>query len=257
MNVRVNVAGAAMLLGILLPASASAAQAKDIPTVTDAVQVTPDPSILRAHVEPQIARSPKTGALVAVEADVRGSRDCVVHVSFDDGRSWTEGGKPLVAPLSDCTSHADYGPYYTLAFDGNGTLDMAIEASDRADFDKIRNDAPRSMFFARSADDGRSFTTVTVFQAPAGDPNKANNKGATLAIDPNDPNRIYMGWRQGAFGATATEKLKTMISSSADAGKTWGAPVDVSDQRGGDYPRIAVTSLDCSSDPVLKGRASA
>lgn len=231
-----------MLLGVsLFPASAKAAPPKDVPTVTDAAQVTPDMSMLRAHVEPQVARSPKTGALVIAEADVRGSRDCIVHISFDDGRSWAEGGKPLEAPLSDCTFHADYGPYYALAYDHNGILDMAIEASDRADFDKIRNDAPRSIFFSRSTDDGRTFSTVSVFRAPAGNPDKSNNKGATMAIDPNDPNRIYVGWRQGAFGATATEKLKTMVASSADAGKTWGAPVDVSDQRGGDYPRIAVT----------------
>jgi hypothetical protein len=195
----------------------------------------------RADIDPQIARDPKNGALVDVEASLRGPRDCVVHISFDGGQSWTTGGKPLVAPDTDCTSNSEYGPYFSLAFDRNGVLDIAIEASDPAKVQDVRNDAPRSIYLARSSDDGLTFVTTKVFQGVTGDTNRSENKGTTMAVDPSDPNRIYVGWRQGAFGATAPMKLRPTIASTADGGKTW-ITADVSDARGGDYPHIAVTS---------------
>jgi hypothetical protein len=212
------------------------------PVVTDAVQVTPDPSVVRAHTSPQLARNPKTGELVVVEGDIRGSRKCTVHVSVDDGRSWAEGGNPLVDPYTDCSFHADWGPYATLAFDNRGDLYMAIEASDPKFFDASRNDAPRHIFLARSSDSGRTWDTTLAYKAQEGDPDKGINKGATIAVDPKNPNFLYLGWRQGSFGAPTTkEKLKTEIVASSDGGKTWAPPVDVTDSRGGDFPWLTVT----------------
>lgn len=234
---------AAILFGMAIgPAQSAGARPNRSTTVTDAVQVTPDPNPTRDHIDPQIARDPKTGALVDVEADLRGPRDCVVHISTDGGQSWTIGGVPLVAPNTDCTSNSEYGPYFSLAFDRDGVLDIAIEASDPADVEKVRNDAPRSIFLARSIDDGRTFITTKVFQGVMGDTNRSENKGTTIAVDPTNPNYIYIGWRQGAFGATAPMKLRPVIASTADGGRTWGSPVDVSDARGGDYPHEAVTA---------------
>lgn len=177
------------------PAFSTPALAK--PDVTDAVQVTPDPSVVRAHTSPQMARNPKTGELVVVEGDIRGSRKCTVHISVDDGRSWAEGGNPLVDPYTDCSFHADWGPYATLAFDKNGELYMAIEASDPKFFDAARNDAPRHIFLARSSDSGRTWDTTLAYKAQEGDPDKGINKGATIAVDPKDPKYVYLGWRQG------------------------------------------------------------
>lgn len=212
------------------------------PVVTDSVQVTVDPSLVRAHTSPQLVRNPKTGEQVIVEGDIRGSRKCTVHISVDDGRSWFEGGTPLRAPYTDCSFHADWGPYATMAFDRNGVLDMAIEASDPNAFPNGREAAPRLIFLARSTDSGRTFTTTTVYQPPSSDPNVAINKGATVAVDPTNPDRIYVGWRQGDFGTPATnQKLKTLIAASSDGGRTWSAPADITDSRGGDFPWIAVT----------------
>ncbi len=223
-------------------ASPVVAEAAATPIVTDAVQVTPDPSIVRAHTSPQVARNPKTGELVVVEGDIRGSRQCTVHISADDGRSWFQGGDPLEPPFTDCSFHADWGPYATMAFDRNGVLNMAIEASDPAVFANTRNEAPRHLFLARSTDSGRTFTVTTVFKATDPNPNKAVNKGATIAVDPKNPKNIYIGWRQGTFGGpAATEKLKTMVASSTDGGTTWSAPVDITDEHGGDFPWMTVT----------------
>jgi hypothetical protein len=107
-----------------------------------------------------MARNPKNGELVVVEGDIRGSRKCTVHISADDGRSWFEGGNPLTPPDTDCSFHADWGPYATLVFDKDGVLDMAIEASDPAVFSNTRNDAPRDIYLARSTDSGRTFQAL-------------------------------------------------------------------------------------------------
>jgi len=232
-----------LALGALIGVAPAGGQPLGAPVVTDAVQVTPDPAVVRAHTSPQMARNPKTGELVMVEGDIRGSRQCTVHISADDGRSWFEGGKVLEAPFTDCSFHADWGPYATLAFDKNGVLDVAIEASDPAVFANSRNDAPRHIFLARSTDSGRTFTVTTAFKATDPNPNKAVNKGATIAVDPTNPKNIYIGWRQGTFGGpAATEKLKTMVAASTDGGTTWGAPTDITDEHGGDFPWLTVTS---------------
>lgn len=95
------------------------------------------------------------------------------------------------------------------------------------------------MYLARSTDSGRSFTTTKVFDAPLGNPDKGLNKGPTVAVDRNDSDRVYVGWRQGVF-RQATEKLKTNIAASSDGGRTFSPPSDISDDRGGDYPWMAV-----------------
>lgn len=229
----------ALALATLMATPAVAQDVTAKPVITSAVQVTADPQIVRAHTSPQIARNPKTGELVIVEGDIRGSRQCSVYISADDGRSWRTGGQPLDPPFTDCSFHADWGPYATMAFDRNGTLLMAIEASDPKFFDQTRNDAPRHIFLARSTDSGRTWSTARAFEAPEGDGNKGVNKGATVAVDPNDPRYVYVGWRQGL--QASTEKLKTQIAASADGGKTFAPPLEVSDARGGDFPWLSVT----------------
>jgi hypothetical protein len=231
-----------MVAGLGAGVATAGAQGRSGPTVTDAVQVTDDPAAVRAHTSPQMARNPKTGELVIVEGDIRGSRKCTVHISADDGRSWAEGGEALEPPYTDCSFHADWGPYATLAFDNDGVLYMAIEASDPKYFDQARNDAPRNIFLARSEDSGRTWDTTLAYKAQEGDPDKGINKGATVAVDPKHPRYVYLGWRQGSFGAPTTkEKLKTEVAASSDGGRTWSDPAEVTDSRGGDFPWLTVT----------------
>ena len=222
---------AALVVGLASPAGAQLA-------ATAAVQVTNDPAPLRSHSSPQIAVNPKTGDLVTVESDVRGSRACAVHISTDGGRSWFAGGDPMVKPFNDCGFYAEYGPLATEAFTKDGTLYVAFVASDF--LNRVRNDTPRHVFLARSADSGRTFTTARVYEAPDGNPDKGLNKGPMLAIDPTNPQLVYVGWRQGVNAADAKEKLKSNVAASVDGGRTFGAPVDLTDPRGADFPAIAV-----------------
>ncbi|MCA1704666.1 MAG: hypothetical protein LC808_15940, partial [Actinobacteria bacterium] len=98
--------------------------------VTAAVQVTANPAPVRAHSSPKIAVNPKNKELTIVESDPRGKRSCDVHISVDDGRSWTPGGDPMMDPYRDCSFYGEYGAYASMAFDKNGTLFMAFIASE-------------------------------------------------------------------------------------------------------------------------------
>jgi hypothetical protein len=216
------------------PAPAEGATA---PVVTAAVQVTSDPSYVRAHSSPQVARNPKTGELVIVDGNPRGSRKCEVFISRDEGRSWFPGGSPMVEPFTDCTLYGEFGPYASMAYSSDGTLFMSFVGSEIAPL--LRDDVPRHVFLARSTDGGRSFFTTRVFEAPAGNKDRALNKAPTLALDPSDSKRVYVGWGMGIF-AGSKEKRRSMVASSADAGATFAEAVDVSDDQGGIYPSLAV-----------------
>lgn len=226
---------AAVLVTAALFSSAGAAAGL---SATGAVQVTNDPAPLRSHSSPQIAVNPKNGELVVVESDVRGNRACTVHISTDRGRSWFAGGDPMTKPFNDCGFYAEYGPLASLTFASDGTLYVAFVASDF--LNRVRNSTPRHLFLARSSDSGRTFTTTRVFEAPDGNQDRGLNKGATLAVDPNNSQRVYVGWRQGVFAADAKEKLKSVVAASLDGGRTFGAPVDLTDERGADFPALAV-----------------
>ncbi|MGI8536764.1 MAG: sialidase family protein [Mycobacteriales bacterium] len=73
----------------------------------------------------------------------------------------------------------------------------------------------------------------------------------SVAVDPNNPKKVYRGWREGIgglidvpFGATP---LRSMIAVSNDGGETWGDAVDVADRFegnekifGSDVPMLVV-----------------
>lgn len=235
----VGLFGTAAILAALAVTPAAIAGAPTPPSVTGAVQVTDNPTPVRAHSSPVMARNPKNGELAIVETDIRGTRSCNVHLSFDDGRSWTAGGDMMTKPFTDCGFYGEYGPYAGVAFDKNGVLLVSFVGSEFTDL--VREEVPRNVFVARSTDGGRTFETTMVFKAPSGDQNKGHDKGATIAVDPTNPNFVYVGWRQGVSTST-TEKLKSNIAASSDGGRTFGPPVDVADERGGDYPEPVVGS---------------
>ena len=81
-------------------------------TPTGAVQVTGNPNPVRNYSSPLIARNPKNGQLAIGSVDTRGNRECVVHLSNDDGRSWAPGGGLMTAPFTDCSIGAEWGSYF-------------------------------------------------------------------------------------------------------------------------------------------------
>ena len=235
----------AAVVGTLALAVGASAQSDERPVVTSAGQVTTNPLPTRAHSSPVIARNPKTGELVIVEAEVRSDGRCFVHVSADDGRSWFPGGSPVRKPFTDCALNAEYGPYTGAAFGKDGTLYVAFVANEPRRPQEGEAEGPgesvaRNVFLARSSDSGRSFTTATVFRPPPGNAALGENKGPTIAVDPSDGSRVYVGWRQGEF--MGDKKLRSAIAASSDGGRTFSAPVDISGENGGDFPQMAVDS---------------
>jgi hypothetical protein len=228
---------AAWLAVAAMVVSGSPVAAGEEPAVKAAVQVTDDVDPLRAHSSPVIAANPTNGELVIVEANVRGDRACTTRISVDDGRSWFRGGELMQDPYLDCTLGAEYGPYATLGFSEDGTLYVGFVGSEF--LDRARDDTPRHLFVARSDDGGRSFTTAMAFEAPDGNPDIGFNKGPVVAVHPTDSSQVYLGWRQGVF-RNAEEKQKSNVAASTDGGRTFGSPVDLTDERGGDYPGLAV-----------------
>jgi len=237
--------GVAAAVGLLAVAVGASAQSAERPVVTAAGQVTTDPLPTRAHSSPTMARNPKTGELVIAEGEVRTDGRCFAYISADDGRSWFRGGNMMRKPFTDCALSAEYGPYASAAFAKDGTLYVAFVASERREPQSGEAEGPgealpRNVYLARSSDSGRSFTTATVFRPPPGNADLAENKGPTVAVDPSDASRVYVGWRQGEF--MGDKKLRSSIAASSDGGRTFSAPVDISGKNGGDYPNMTVDS---------------
>lgn len=237
-----TVASAIMVLGMAggvlgLPAWA---QGGDTPTVTAAVQVTRNPDPTRGHSSPQIAVSPTTGTLAIVSSEVRTKRTCDIHLSVDDGRSWFKGASPMLDPFTDCSGYAINGPYATIAYDREGTLLVALVANDPELSDLPRPDRPRSVFLARSTDDGRSFDTTIVYEAPEDvtDDPRTNNQRPMVVVDPNDPDNVYVAWLQRGVDTGH----RSLVAASTDGGQTFGEPAQLSDddEHGGYQSRIAV-----------------
>ncbi|MGH9284172.1 MAG: sialidase family protein [Acidimicrobiales bacterium] len=233
---------------LLLAPAARAATPATTPRVTGAVQVTADPSPVRVHMLPLLARNPTNGELVVAEADGRGSRECSVHISSDGGRSWAPGGGFMVKPFTDCSIGAEFGPAVMPLFDRNGVLYVAFSANDPArllDSNRpvstadVREDIPRNAYLARSTDGGRSFTTVVVAEGKEGSTQTAYIDAPSGAVDPTDPRHVYVGFSIGDW-SNERDPIKTMVAASSDGGRTFAPAVEVNGGSGADYPWLTV-----------------
>ena len=230
-----------LLIAVLAAAAPATSQETGAPFVTAAVQVTQDPNPSRAHASPQIARNPRTGELVIAATEFRTTKTCNVFISVDDGRSWFPGGSPALEPFTDCGDDPISAANLTLQFDRDGALYLAHTAHDPAVNDgRPRNERPLNVLLARSTDSGRSFETTMVYQPPAGATpadGRLVNRRPFVAVDPKDPAKVYLSWQQA--GGTGRPD-RALIASSKDGGRTFGAPVEVGDDRGAYQARPAV-----------------
>ncbi len=227
------------LLAVAVPAASQ--ESTNLPWVTAAVQVTRDPNPSRAHASPQIARNPKTGELVIAATEFRTTKTCNVYVSTDDGRSWFDGGSPALAPFTDCGDDPISAANLTVQFDKNGVFYLAHTAHDpKVNDGRPRNERPLHVLLARSNDSGRTFETTMVYEAPRdGTPadGRLQNRRPFVAVDPNDPARVYLAWQQA--GGTGKPD-RAMFASSGDGGRTFAPPVELGDDRGAYQSRPAV-----------------
>lgn len=175
---------------------------------------------MRAHSSPQVVRNPGNGELVVGQTEVYQDFGIGLSISADDGRSWFDGGDPMMEPFTWVSDYAINGPYFTMAFEKDAGLYVAFTATDPRFADRNRSERPRSVFLAHSTDGGRSFTTSFVYQVPEGDPAVVNNRRAMVAIDPDDASDVYVSWMQSTTG----QKAKSLLAASSDGGRRFGEP---------------------------------
>ncbi len=97
---------------------------------------------------------------------MRGDLACKVHISADDGRSWSLGGDIMTKPDPVCAPGAEYGPLASIAYGSDGVLYVAYVAGPELGLG--RDNTPRSLYLARSTDSGRNFAKTVVYDAPDG-----------------------------------------------------------------------------------------
>ncbi|PSO50972.1 MAG: hypothetical protein BRC31_07035 [Actinobacteria bacterium QS_5_72_10] len=226
----VLVAVAVLLLGAVPVAAQEAGEEQ--PNVTGAVQVTDNPHPARAHSSPQMAVNPQTGELAIVETEVRSDYSCRVHVSSDGGRTWRDGGALHEQPHTDCSRDPLNGPYATVAFANDGVLYVAYMASDpeQAGTDTL----PVGIFLARSEDGGETFETHAVSAPDEEAPDKAR---PMLAVDPNDADTVHVSW----MAQPGEGKSLAQVATTTNGGETFSEPTDLSLDKGGYQPRLAVS----------------
>jgi hypothetical protein len=221
------VAAVLLLAAASVPWVVSGAGAAERPVVTNAVQVTANPDPARAYASPQIARHPETGELVIAATETRTLKTVEVFVSSDDGRSWRPGGDPMVKPWTDSSGDPDANVNHTLAVDKNGVVFLAFQANDPRFSALPRMDRPRHIFLARSTDSGRTWQTVKVWDAPEAPEAprglKRNNR-PWVAVDPKDPQYVYVSWMQWHINDEPPSGNKALIAASRDGGRTFGQP---------------------------------
>ena len=206
-----------------------ATEAKKLtPVVTAAVQVDSDTNPTRGHSTPLITRNAKTGTLIVADCDARNKKTVDVYRSVDDGRSWAPGGDPMTKPWTDACGNPDSNVDHTMAYDRNGVLYIAYQANDPKFSNLPKPDRPMHIFLARSADDALTFSTVKVFEAPEApeaDRGLKRNDRPWVAVDPTNPQYVYVSWMQfHANDEPVNSGNKALIAASSDGGKTFAKP---------------------------------
>jgi hypothetical protein len=227
------------------------------PKLYPAVQVSTDLSPARAYNQPNMLVDPKDPSILVIAGANYNAGTCVVFVSRDTGRTWTES-KGIARPASYVTCvRSDLGPYLGAAFGADGTLYIA-SAADSLGGQQDAND----LYLARSTDLGDTwqFTIIhkgeTAHQFPTltGTTHEDGEHYSLvqIATDPSNPNYVYVGARYGnanraaPFGLFGQVPLRSVIAASSDRGQTFTQPMDLmsavpsSDIYGNFIPTLAV-----------------
>lgn len=239
---------AGMALSLPMAAVAQEQPGQRGPVIEAARQVTTSPNPVRLHSTPQIAVHPDDPSTAVIAVGDARNGGCALHVTRDGGLSWAVTAENLLPEGYQFCIHNNFGPYITPAFASDGTLYVGLSGSS---VEKGHPRGPIDGLIAVSEDLGRTVETRVFaksedfrfdpadygIKAQEGRPAPRKQTGFTqvrynsLAVDPTDPDTLYVGWRQGVEGlqgvSFGTVPVRSMIAVSSDGGQTWSEPIDV------------------------------
>ncbi len=249
--------GIAVGLGVAMATSACGSGGGDPTSAAPDVLVTDDATVSRTHEASYLMVDGDDLDTVYLSESELQSGDCRLYVSTNRGGTWSaveetvdslvETEKPLgadqspeVAPHTDCTlgsgsqnirTELDQSPDGTLyyLFAGNH-VDPAVRS--------------RTVLLGRSSDGGASWETTIVDNGTESAPGEVEvNFQSHMAIDPDNPELIYVMWRRSQGGEQPPPRPPTrpFMAVSEDGGVTFGEPTEMLDINPGfDGPRPIV-----------------
>ena len=179
---------------------------------------------------PTVATNPaRDGNVVVTYRKDRPGYDALISYSFNGGESWEQSVLPLPQGITGCTaSKGEPCPFAPdIAFAPDGTLYVVY-------VNLVGNgNRPDNLWIATSTDGGRTLSNPTKIAGPL-------TFQQRVTVDPKGP--VYVTWLQAAevgFLRFAEPPPRIVTARSDDGGKTFGAPVPVSDQQ---RPRVLAPS---------------
>lgn len=242
------------VLGLALAVSACGSGADPTAAAPD-VLVTDDAAVSRTHEASFLLiddDDPDTVYLSEVELQ---TGDCRLYVSTDKAQTWSAveetldsqveiekpagvDPSPEIDPHSDCTlgsgsqnvrTELEQSPDGTLyyLFSGNH-----VDPAERS----------RTVMLGRSSDGGASWETTVVDDGTESAPTEVEvNFQAHMAIDPDNPELVYIMWRRSQGGEDPRPPTRPFMAFSEDGGASFTDPSEMLDVNPGfDGPRPIV-----------------
>jgi hypothetical protein len=245
-------AGLGSLVAALLlvggPVSGASAATTLTPTVEAIRQVSAGGSTQRLWILPQLAVDPaNANTIVLADGNYRDG-GCSLFTSTNGGITWSNPTNSLLpSGFMSCIARPDTEPQVAPKFSPDGkTLYVAMDGTPMVG----QQHGPISLSVATSTDLGLNSTAKVVFQstnltgatsAGATASRPAEFRSASLAVDPTDPSRIYVGSERGTDSLPSSIKVpeQPAVAVSTNGGSAWGAETDLGvatqAQTGGPY----------------------
>lgn len=227
-------AGLAVLVGVALAATSGGGE----PEVQGNVLVNREGPIDVSN-SPTVAYNParKDNVVVTYRKD-RPGYDALISFSFNGGQSFEQSVLPLPPGITGCTASqgapCPFAP--DIGFAPDGTLYVIY-------VNLVGNgNRPDNLWMSTSTDGGRTLSLPTRIAG-------ALTFQQRVTVDPKGP--VYATWLQAAevgFLRFAEPPPRIVTARSDDGGKTWGAPVQVSDAA---RPRVLAPSPVIDADGQL------